>query len=484
MNILLVEPDYYTRYPPLGLLKVSAWRKDCGDEVSFVRGTKAVDRMPEQVDRVYITSLFTYSWRPVHAAVAYYRKRYPGAHIVLGGIYATLMPEHARLAGADEVHTGLIQEAEGHRPDYSLVPEWDSSIMFSMRGCIRKCAFCAVPRLEGKITGRGKSVRDFIAPGHKKAVLWDNNILGVPNWQDVIEELASAGVSVDFNQGLDARLITPDVATQLARLKIPLIRMAYDIPSEGPAVERAIDFLERVGFSRRKIVVYTLYNFTDTPDDFWRRVHELLEWGAVSYPMRYEPLNSLTKNRYISPHWTPTQVETVAAARRVLGVSGAFPPYEGLRAKLREASSFEEAFGLRTDGARTTRVDRPVFAGTVEPPTEGLDCQRAGFRDLYNDPMTLSCDVACANCGGQVTAGERAFAIQDYGGKFVGYLCPTCHPNRKWINGLWRSVLGEAFTEKRPLVVPVIASTVHGSKPEVGSEGERQGGSASPALSR
>ena len=237
MDILLVEPDYYTRYPPLGLLKISAWRKAHGDSVSFIRGTQAFDGSPDQI---YVTSLFTYSWRPVHRAVAYYRKQYPDAHIVLGGIYATLMPEHARLAGADEVHVGLKQEAERYRPDYSLVPEWDSSIMFSMRGCIRKCAFCAVPRLEGKTSGQAQSIRDLIAPEHKKVVLWDNNVLGVPNWQDVIDELDAAGVSVDFNQGLDARLITPEVADQLSRLKLPLVRMAYDIPSEGPAVERAI----------------------------------------------------------------------------------------------------------------------------------------------------------------------------------------------------------------------------------------------------
>ena len=293
---------------------------------------------------IYVTSLFTYSWRPVHKAVAYYRERYPRARIVLGGIYATLMPEHAALAGADEVHIGLMQDAERYRPDYSLVPEWDSSIMFSMRGCIRKCAFCAVPRLEGKTTGQAQSIRDLIAPDHEKAVLWDNNVLGVPNWTDVVDELAAAGVSVDFNQGLDARLITTDVASYLSRLKIPIIRMAYDIPSEGPAIERAIEYLARAGFSKRKMVVYTLYNFTDTPNDFWRRVSELLEWGVVSYPMRYEPLNSLTKNRYVSPHWTPTQVEMVAAARRVLGSGGAFPPYEGLRTKLHDAESFEEAF--------------------------------------------------------------------------------------------------------------------------------------------
>ena len=462
MDILLVEPDYYTRYPPLGLLKISAWRKAHGDSVSFTRGTKALDVTPEQV---YVTSLFTYSWRPVHRAVGYYRDQYPDAHIVLGGIYATLMPEHARLAGADEVRVGLVQEAERYQPDYSLVPEWDSSIMFSMRGCIRKCAFCAVPRLEGKTSGQAQSIRDLIAPEHKKAVLWDNNILGVPNWKDVIEELDTAGVSVDFNQGLDARLITPDIAHHLSRLKIPLVRMAYDIPSEGSAVERAISLLEQAGFNRRKIIVYTLYNFTDTPDDFWQRVYELVKWGVVSYPMRYEPLNSLIKNRYVSPHWTPTQVEMVAAARRVLGAGGAFPPHEGLRVKLRNAKSFEEAFELRPHNGRVTRVERPVFAGTVEAPAEGLSCERADFRDLFNDPMTLASSVACANCGSRVFAGQRAFAIQDYEGRYVGYVCPACHPNRKWINGLWRSVLGEPLEvldfQAQPLALRVISSTVH-----------------------
>ena len=66
----------------------------------------------EVPDLVYITSLFTYSWGPVHEAAAYYRACYPNARIVLGGIYATLMPEHARLADVDEVRTGLVLEAE------------------------------------------------------------------------------------------------------------------------------------------------------------------------------------------------------------------------------------------------------------------------------------------------------------------------------------------------------------------------------------
>ena len=128
-------------------------------------------------------------------------------------------------------------------------------------------------------------------------------------------------------------------------------------------------------------------------------------------------------------------------------------------------SHLRRRFELRPDRGRQKQVQRPVFAGTVEEVGEGLSERLAAFRDLFNDPMTLAAGVCCANCGERVEAGERAFAVQDYEGHYIGYVCPSCHPNRKWINGLWRSVLGEplevAGHEGRQLNVPMIASTVH-----------------------
>ncbi|MBI4303867.1 MAG: hypothetical protein HY665_05970 [Chloroflexi bacterium] len=434
--------------------------KQRGDTVSFHIGPQPAQTRP---NLIYLTSLFTYSWKPIHEAAAFYRALYPCATIVLGGIYATLMPEHAKLADVDEVHKGLVMEAEQFRPDFTLAPDWQSSIMFGTRGCIRKCAFCAVPRLEGKTWGPAHGIRDLRFPGHRKVVLWDNNILGVPNWRDVIAELREMDVEVDFNQGLDARLITEDVARELAGLRIRPIRMAYDIPSERKALEQAIPALEAAGFNRRRMIVYTLYNFTDTPTDFWHRVTDLLSWGAVSYPMRYEPLNSLVKNKYVSPHWTAQQLEMVARARRVMGYGGAFPPYQALYDKFRRATSFEEAFSMR-DGPRPGH-DPVAIAGTIEAPIPGLEAQRSQFRELLNDPATLQRPVTCESCGKRVATGERAFAVQDYGGKYVGYICPTCHPNRKWVGGLWRSALGEAFARNghsaEPLPIGLISRTVH-----------------------
>jgi hypothetical protein len=460
---LLVQPGYYTRFPPLGLLKLASWHRNQGDEVVFHRGLQP--KVGPAPKLILITSLFTYSWSAVHDAVEHYRRLYPRAEIQLGGIYATLMPEHAKVSGADTVQEGLVMKVERHLPDYSLLDEpWDSSIMFGTRGCIRKCAFCAVPRLEGKTWGPAEGIRDLVYPGHKKVVLWDNNILGVPNWRDIVEELQALDLEVDFNQGLDARLITDEVAKELAKVRIRPIRMAYDIPNEKKALERAIPALEAAGFNRRRMVVYTLYNFTDSPDDFLQRVIDLLSWGVVCYPMRYEPLSSLVKNRYVSPHWTAHQVEMVAQARRVMGAGGAFPPYNALLNKLKGASGFDEAFAMRP--RPNPRPIRQGVAGVVEEPTSNLNPERKSFRELLNDPATLQCPARCERCEKSLVRGDRAFAVQDYAGRYVGYVCPNCHPNRKWINGLWRTVLGNEFSRNghepdMPLPVAVISRTVH-----------------------
>lgn len=109
----------------------------------------------------------------------------------------------------------------------------------------------------------------------------------------------------------------------------------------------AIGLLKDVGIDGRRIVVYCLYGYLDTPEDFLERVRDLITWGVVAYPMRYQPLEPCTKDSYISPHWTENELEMIARARRVIGYGGTFPPYQGLRKKLTTARDFREAFELR-----------------------------------------------------------------------------------------------------------------------------------------
>lgn len=341
MNVLLVEPAYYTRYPSLGLLKLASYHRERGDNIELVRGCVTPENRP---DRVYVTSLFTWGWNDVWKAVQFHKHLDPSTEVWLGGIYASLMPEHARLSGADYVHVGLFEEAEDLLPAYDLIPQWEWSIMFASRGCPNRCQFCAVPRLEGKLDRLKSSIKDLIYPEHKRVIFWDNNILAACNWQSIASEIIELSVEVDFNQGLDAAYIDKEVAETLSKMKMPCIRISYDQKGKGKSVKEAIEHITSHGIRGREIFVYVLYNFQDSPNDFFERVRNILAWGAVVFPMRFEPLDSMARNKYISAKWNQERLEMVEKVRRVLGFSGTLPPYTYLVNRFTEAQDFDEAF--------------------------------------------------------------------------------------------------------------------------------------------
>ena len=349
-NILLVEPKYYSKYPPLGLLKLSSYHKRFGHNTELVKG--ATDNISNEPDIIYITSLFTWAWKPVWEAVEFYLKNFPDSELWLGGLYASLMPAHAALSGVDPNHIfrGIFSEAEDLLPDYTLVPEWNKrisgSIVFSSRGCIRSCPYCAVPLIEKSMNSVKHSIRHLIWPDHRKVIFFDNNFLASQTWRKILDEVEELNLGVDFNQGLDARLITEEVANRISRLKIDrFIRLSYDYIQMKPFVRKAIKLLKSQGISGRNILVYTLYNFTDDPDDFYARISDILKWGAVCYPQRYEPNQALYKNQHISPKWDAIRLNAVQRARRVIGSNGAFLPHEGmLTLKIQRFFTFDEAF--------------------------------------------------------------------------------------------------------------------------------------------
>jgi hypothetical protein len=356
LKVLLVEPHrshkYHSRYPPLGLLKLAAYHHDRGDNVRLISGYSTDGDDP---DVIYVTSLFTYAWEPVHEVIQFYSDNFRKARVVVGGIYASLCPDRLRKSFGDriEICQGTIPELDDVLPAYWLIPEWKSSILFTSRGCIRRCPFCSVPQLEPKFEPR-KAIRHLLYPGHNKVILWDNNMLASPYWRDIFGELEESGLVVDFNQGLDARLLTEEVAMSLRRLKLPIIRLAYDSKGIRKPLRKAITLLKDLGVDGRDIIVYCLFNHLDGPEDFLERIQDLLSWGVVSYPMRYQALEPGPKDGYISPNWAKEQLEMVARARRVIGSGGTFPPYEGLKKKFSNARTFEEAFGLRPPKATKT----------------------------------------------------------------------------------------------------------------------------------
>lgn len=359
-KILLVEPIYYSRYPPLGLLKISAYYKSIGAEIKYVRGQAVLQNYCPDI--IEITSLFTYTSEPVHNAISYYHKQFPNATINVGGIYASLQPNEIKaLFPYVNVQVGLNEYADSFLPDYNILPQvekwkdWNSSILFTSRGCINNCSFCMVPKLEGKIRSVVSTPSKMICPDHRAVIIWDNNFLALDDWEEKLTDLKLTGKWIDFNQGLDAKLMDDSKAKMLASMKIKEFRMAYDSDKEKNAAHNAVRLLSKYGIDRRCISFYTLYNFyndresgSDTPETFYKRVLDILELGCVSYPMRFVPFTAKHKNEYISPLWTAEKLEMVAKARRVVGFGGAFPPYHALVNKFKTAGCFDKAFELRS----------------------------------------------------------------------------------------------------------------------------------------
>ena len=155
MRALLVEPKYRTKYPNLALMKISTRLKRQNTEVEYFKGMKPPTLESSTMggyDHIYITSLFTYDSEVTLDTINYYKKTYPSAKIVVGGIFASLNPEIVEERTGIKPFTGYSKELDLLPPDYGLIKtdsKWDDfSYVFTSRGCVNTCPYCAVPSLE------------------------------------------------------------------------------------------------------------------------------------------------------------------------------------------------------------------------------------------------------------------------------------------------------------------------------------------------
>lgn len=166
---------------------------------------------------------------------------------------------------------------------------------FTTRGCPNSCKFCAVPKLEGDF----REITNF----RPAPVICDNNILeSTKKHFEKVIDLSKNFPCVDFNQGLEARKLTQWHIDQISRLKKVKIRFAFDNVNLEAQIHDAIKNCQNRGF--KKIGVYCLIGFNDTPEDALYRLNKIIEWGCVTAPMRYQPLDAIEKNSYIHPNWT------------------------------------------------------------------------------------------------------------------------------------------------------------------------------------
>lgn len=262
-KILLVEPNYKNKYPPIGLMKISTYFKVKGDFVEFHKGLMPQSEVIE-FNKVFITTLFTFDFDMCVQTINYYIEIIGCNNVFVGGIAASILPEKFRdvipglniltgqlissnvLGYDDDVNIDVLEL------DYDILwdisyeyPAADSYFIYTSRGCPRKCSFCAVKTLEPQFYDCDNLLQQVNnVDAHfgikKNLLIMDNNILYSNRFDETIDELKCLGFGKNNNkikkcnsmkyylQSLERRLLKGrKISCLLDRITKELVNIKY-----------------------------------------------------------------------------------------------------------------------------------------------------------------------------------------------------------------------------------------------------------------
>jgi len=497
-KILLVEPEYKNKYPPIGLMKLASYHRNKGDHVDFYKG-EAPYNLITKVDRIYVTTLFTFHYEVTKKCILHYKKYKNINSIFVGGIAATLLPRKflkdtgiKNIIQGQLLNSGMIGYEDNVNIDalpldYDILddvlyeyPAKDNYFIYTTRGCPRGCKFCAVRILEPKFETTNNVISqvsrvDAVYGQKRNMLVMDNNILCSPKLPSIVEDIYALGFTgeanytypnkfiftmakiqrrqkygldisrqlsqtieeldkfsnrlknfqkifnqyqgvleeikksenilnslkfhekyiseiyekyriktkmiryVDFNQGIDARLINSHTAGVLSKIPISPFRLAYDNVDDTKIFLKSTRVAFNKGF--RKFSNYMLYNWEDNPEDLWFRLNKAVglynrlgkDITGFSFPMKYAPIDEIDRS-FIGKHWNKKYLNAINV---IINVT------KGVVAK--EKDFFYEAFGK----------NKKEFLEILLMPDEFIR-DRFYFRDngLYTEWKKLSRSLA------------------------------------------------------------------------------------------
>lgn len=274
MKIALYDVD--SKIPNLALMKISHFHKTLGDDVCWYDPL-----WKNTYDKIYASTIFEYSDK---SGLDVGRMDIGGT----GWDYKTKLPP----------------EIEVSPPDYSLY-NYAHSMGFTMRGCRFRCKFCVVPQKEGKPYEEHTIDEIWQQRSSDFIVLLDNDFFGNPSWQQRIGEILDNRLNVNFNQGLNIRLITEEQAEALASVEFrnmnntkKQVYFAWDQFGKGTEklIDRGIERCFDAGIKPREMAFFVLIGFNSTPDQDLYRVSKLANLGCDPYVMPYDRSDQYQKH--------------------------------------------------------------------------------------------------------------------------------------------------------------------------------------------
>lgn len=275
MDIALIDCDFKKRktvFPTLTLMKLSAWHKAKGDNVTlltydeYIRGD-----LFHSFDKAYASCIFTENKLKAESLAA--------IGVEVGGSGYSLDSQ-------------LPYEIEHIMPDYSLYDIEDTAYGFLTRGCIRYCPFCIVCDKEGPSSRKVANLSEWRS-GQKCIKLLDPNLLACSDHMELLQQLVDSKAWVDVTQGTDIRLVTTENLGLINQLKIKMLHFAWDNPKDKGIMEKLLWFRERTTVKHDHLLkVYVLTNYWSTFQEDLDRVYWLRNNGYDPYVMVYDKANA------------------------------------------------------------------------------------------------------------------------------------------------------------------------------------------------
>lgn len=268
-------------FPNLVLMKLSAWHKKNGDEVTLLSANEYIENdLFNNFDEAYGACVFT-----KNTSVA---KRLKRIGVIVGG------------SGTDELIV-LNDEIEHIYPDYDLYGIKDTAYGFLTRGCPRHCPFCIVGDKEGTSSKKVADLSEWWK-GQKNIKLLDPNILACENHVELLNQLINSHAWIDITQGMDARLLSDDNIDLITGLKLKTIHFAWDNPRDK-IIPTKLKFFKKHTKNLKTDYVkhkcYVLTNYWSTFEEDLYRVNWLRANNFDPYVMIFDKEHASKKIRHL-----------------------------------------------------------------------------------------------------------------------------------------------------------------------------------------
>ena len=354
--------------PPDILRQVPRRFSRYGHDPQAVR--EALRRLSPPPDLVLVTTVMTYWYPGAAEAVRMVRDVWPHVPVVLGGIYATLCPEHAAGLGADLALAGRLEDpavwsrlwgamgrdapalppGAGLELALDLYAEPPFTVILGSRGCPFRCSYCASRSLYPDFRqARAEDLINFVgreyARGVRDFVFYDDALLVAPQtwlWP-LLDWFEGRGARLHTPNAMHVRYLTPEVCSRLKSAGLKTVRLGLetgdfdhrrDVKLTRELWESGMAALRESGFGRGEVAAYILFGLPDQDmAEVEHTIAQVREWGVRPELAHYTPIPSsplFDRACEVSP-W-PLRSEPLCQNNSIWPcVPGGFSPHEARR---------------------------------------------------------------------------------------------------------------------------------------------------------